>query len=391
VAEDPPPLAPAVPPPPKPKRRTALWVGVGVAALVLILVAGILGAPPSADSGPGATHPSPSTVHISAVDWAFSGPAGCWKSLASNGTHVTGGRTFTVSIALNYTAPSGGPSNCTVQSESVGTKGFTFVSADTPLLVASGTTRNLTVKLLAPNSNETTGLALQGQVTNSTTAQGPIVNVTAVNWKFSGASNCWTSMTTGGTRVAGGQTFAATVTLNYTAGAGDPSSCTVQSESVGTSGFSYVSADTPLEVPSSGSQTLTVTVQAPDMNLTSVLVLDGNVTSPNDTHTVDVSAVNWDFSGPSNCWSSMSGPGVEVVGGDQFTVSITLNYTAGLLDPSTCTVQSESVGTSGFTYLSANTPLVVSSGGSQVLSVTVQAPDTNETVVLTLDGTVTSP
>jgi hypothetical protein len=34
---------------------------------------------------------------------------------------------------------------------------------------------------------------------------------------------------------------------------------------------------------------------------------------------------------------------------------------------------------------------VVDSGSTQTLSVTLTAPNTNETVVLTLDGTVTSP
>jgi hypothetical protein len=101
--------------------------------------------------------------------------------------------------------------------------------------------------------------------------------------------------------------------------------------------------------------------------------------------------VNWDFSGPSTCWGDMTGNGTVVTGGDQFTVTIKLSYTAGLLDPNSCTVQSESVGTSGFTYVSANTPLVVDSGSTQTLAVTVRAPVTNETVVLTLDGTVTSP
>jgi hypothetical protein len=379
------------PPPTRPKRRARLWVTLGVAVLVLILVAGILGSLPSGGSS-SAPASSPSTlVHVSALNWGFSGAANCWTSSTAAGTVVSGGATFTVSVRLNYTAGKGQPSSCTVQSESVLTSGFTFVSANLPLVVPTGSSQSLSVTVLAPDSNVTTALMLLGSVTNTTTSATPSVNVTGENWGFSGPSNCWSSATGGGTRVAGDQTFAATITLNYTAKSGQPSECIVQSESVATAGFTFVSANTPLTVKSGGSQTLSVIVRAPDKNVTTALTLDGNVTSPSSATKVIISAVNWEFSGASNCWGSISTAGLHVTGGQNFTVSVDLNYTAGLLDPSSCTVQSESVATSGFTFLSANTPLVVDTGGSSTLTVTCRAPETNETTVLTLDGVDTSP
>jgi hypothetical protein len=109
---------------------------------------------------------------------------------------------------------------------------------------------------------------------------GRTVRITSVNWKFSGASNCWSTLTTRGGKVPGGGSFDATIELNYTAGPLQPNRCTVQSASVGTTSFTYENANTPLEVASGGSQTLSVTVQVPDDNLSTVLTLDAQVTSP---------------------------------------------------------------------------------------------------------------
>jgi hypothetical protein len=329
-------------------------------------------------------------VNVSTVNWEFSGPTSCWGSASGHGTRAASGATFTISIPLSYTASVHAAANCTVEAESVTTPGFTFVDANTPLVVDSGATQTLKVTLLAPDSNETTALTLSGLVTNSSKFVGTTVNVSGVNWLFSGAPACWASTTGPGTHVAGNQTFAVTVTLSYTAVQGGSQTCTVRSVHVTTGGFKFVSANTPLYVASGGSQTLDVVVRAPDTNVTTVLSIDGNVTSASSSTTVNVTAVNWDFTDSSTCWNSMTSSGAVVSGGQNFTVKVSLSYTAGLLGPGSCTVESESVGTSGFTYIGADTPLVVDSGSTQTLSVTVEAPWTNETTVLTLDGQVTS-
>lgn len=107
--------------------------------------------------------------------------------------------------------------------------------------------------------------------------------------------------------------------------------------------------------------------------------------------TVDITAVNFAFSGASNCWTSATGSGGVVAGGGQWTETDTLSYTAGFLQPSSCTVQSVSVATPGFSLVTANVPLVVDSGGSQTLSVTVTVPNTAYTGALSINVVDTSP
>ena len=109
------------------------------------------------------------------------------------------------------------------------------------------------------------------------------------------------------------------------------------------------------------------------------------------SHTVTITAENLNFAGATNCWSSSTGRGEVVPGGAQFTTTWTMSYTAGAFDPDRCTVQSVSVQTAGFSLVSSNTPLTVLSGGSQSLTMRIQAPNADFTGVLTLLLTVTSP
>lgn len=361
--------------------------------LVLVAAAGVLGsmapAPSTGASSP--PPPPPAKVTVPDVNWTFIGTTDCFGSLKGAGTQAIAGETFVVSISLNFTAAKNSSDACTVETETVATTGFTFERANTPLVVHSGVPATLNVTVLAPESPVTSGLTLVGNLTNSTGIQATTVNVTAVHWAFSGSTGCFDSATTDGTQVGGGAMFAVSVNLTYTAAKGGPSTCTIRSETVATSGFTFVSANTPLVIESGNTQTLNVVVQAPSKNVTSSLTLEGEVSAPRTTTTVHISGVNWDFSGASNCWGELTGNGTVATGGQNFTVTIALNYTPGLIDPNTCTVQSVSVGTAGFTFETANTPLVVDSGSTQLLSVTCQAPDTNETTVLTIDGQDTSP
>jgi hypothetical protein len=373
----------------RPRRRTRLWLAVGVVVLVLLILAGIVGSLPS----PGGSPASTGRVDVGAVHWSFNGTDRCVNASTTSGAIVKEGADFTVSLPLNSSENQTSATNCTVSSESIRTPGFSIVQSNTPLVISPGADEFLTVEIAAPDQNVTTDISLEGSVatgnaTNATTK----VDVTGVKWQFSGTVPCFNDTSTAGTVVAGNDVFTVDVKVKFSPKDSNETGCSVESVATTTSGFTYVESDTPLLVPAGKSGQLSVEVRAPDQNVTGTLTLNAStVVSVSVTSSVNVTAVNWDFSGPSNCWGDMTGNGTVVTGGDQFTVTIKLSYTAGLLDPNSCTVQSESVGTSGFTYVSANTPLVVDSGSTQTLAVTVRAPVTNETVVLTLDGTVTSP
>jgi hypothetical protein len=382
---------PSAPSPAKPRRRTALWAGVAIFVLALVIIAGVVGSLPSPKSGaPGSPPPNNgnTTVNVTKVDWRFGG-ASCFGATNTTGTSVRGGGTFNVSLPVNYTGGSGKPSSCTVDSETMQTSGFILLGSNTPLEVSAGGSATLELEISAPNQNETEPVTVSGSVSSGPWSK--TVNVTSVRWKFSGAGECWSEETSAGKSVIGGSQFGVLVSLSYTAGSGDPDSCTVQSATVSTPGFSYVSGNTPLLVDSGTTQTLSVTLGAPDTNESIAVTVNATVTSAPWPKSVNITAVNWDFSGPSECWSSETSAGKVVGGGSQFGVTIQLTYTAGLLDPDSCTVQSASVSTSGFTYVGANTPLVVDTGTTQTLSVTLDAPDSNETVALTIDATVTAP
>ncbi len=217
------------------------------------------------------------------------------------------------------------------------------------------------------------------------------VQISSLQWTFSGSAACWNSTAAPGLSVPGGSLFNVSLALSYNAPASGPTSCIVTNLASGTGGFQVVSTDTPLTVPSGTSQILNVELRAPNVNESTALSLDAVVSATSSSSRVNITAVNWGFSGASNCWTTATTPGLSVAGGAQFTVSIRLNYTAGLLQPSTCTVQSVGVSTSGFSLVSANVPLVVASGGSATLSVTLRAPSTDQTEALTLDCQTSSP
>jgi hypothetical protein len=375
--------------PPTSRRRRRWWIALGIAVVALIVAAGVIGSLPTGTASsttPPSTDPGARQVDVTKVNWAFAGAGDCWTASTGPGMTIPGGTAFTVSVPLTYNATSSGPRSCTIDSATVVTSGFRLVSSNTPLVVANGSTATLTVQVAAPNATVRSALDVQSEVT----AGAPVHTVTipSVRWEFTGPSNCWSSENGSGATVPGGSQFTVSVRLSYPGGSGDPYQCTVTSELVDSSGFTLDGSNTPLAVDSGTTQTLTATIQAPNVTETTNLTLNGTVSSPGY---VTLTGVNWDFSGPSNCWGSMTSSGLTVASGAQFTVSIKLSYTAGLLDPDSCTVKSVAVATTGFTIDTANTPLVVDSGSSQTLSVTLTAPTTNETVVLTLDGTVTSP
>ncbi len=109
------------------------------------------------------------------------------------------------------------------------------------------------------------------------------------------------------------------------------------------------------------------------------------------SHTVHVTAENISITGATNCWTSTTGNGETVPGGSAFTTTWTLSYTAGAFDPSSCTVQSVSLGTPGFALSSANVPLTVPDGGTQTLTLRIVAPNSDYTGALSIILAVTSP
>jgi hypothetical protein len=116
-----------------------------------------------------------------------------------------------------------------------------------------------------------------------------------------------------------------------------------------------------------------------------------NDNSPgNGAVTVPVTVVNIAFTGSTSCWSSATGGGGTLSGGQHYTVTDTLFYNASLFGPGSCSVNTVSVATAGFTLVSDNAPVTVPSHGSRTLSITVAVPTTTYTGVLTIDATTTS-
>jgi hypothetical protein len=269
------------------KRRTGVWVAVGVFVIALLVAAAVIGSLPSGShtspgkspSPPPPPPPSATHVNLTGVAWKYA-PTTCWNDTSTGPTNVPGGDLFNVSVSVSYAGGSSKPTYCIVDSESVTTSGFSLVNSNTPLTVNAGSTETLTLEIRSPNENLSEGLTTSGSVSTGPTPAPNEVTISTVNWDFSGPSNCWSDMTGNGTVVDGGAQFAVTIRLSYTAGLLDPDSCTVQSESVSTSGFTYVSSNTPLVVDSGSTQTLSVTLDAPDVNETTALTLDGVVTSP---------------------------------------------------------------------------------------------------------------
>jgi hypothetical protein len=94
------------------------------------------------------------------------------------------------------------------------------------------------------------------------------INITGVNYQVSGCGfNSFTG--TGGTTDAGTTaTFTSTWHYNGFLGFG---SCTINSVSTDTPGFSLVSSNAPLVINGGSTQTLTVTVETPSSSYTGVL------------------------------------------------------------------------------------------------------------------------
>lgn len=108
----------------------------------------------------------------------------------------------------------------------------------------------------------------------------------------------------------------------------------------------------------------------------------------NPTQHVTVTAINYQFTGAScTGWSDFSDTGPTVNAGQPFTDSISLHNGAIL---GTCTAQSVSVSTSGFSVINANTPLTVNAGSSQTLSITYGTPSSSFNGAITVVISVTT-
>lgn len=108
----------------------------------------------------------------------------------------------------------------------------------------------------------------------------------------------------------------------------------------------------------------------------------------NPTQHVTVTAINYQFTGAScTGWSDFSDSGPTVNAGQQFSDSFSLHNGAIL---GTCTAQSVSVSTSGFSVISSNAPLTVNAGSSQTLSITYGTPSTSFNGAITVVISVTT-
>jgi hypothetical protein len=111
--------------------------------------------------------------------------------------------------------------------------------------------------------------------------------------------------------------------------------------------------------------------------------------------TVDITSVNFIVvSGVTTCWGSVIlAEGGQARAGGQWTVNEPLGYYSSDF-PHSCSVQSVSVATPGFSFVTANVPLYVETPPGfpeDTLSVTVSVPTTSYTGMLALNLTVNSP
>ncbi|MGD0587966.1 MAG: hypothetical protein ABSA63_04155 [Thermoplasmata archaeon] len=103
---------------------------------------------------------------------------------------------------------------------------------------------------------------------------------------------------------------------------------------------------------------------------------------------VNITAINFNTTSEVNiCWVSAPGPGGTVTAGQTFWTNWTLPYPEG----GSCTVQTVTMQTSGFSVEFANTPLVVKVPGPQTLTIAIGTPRTSYTGEVTIEMTVTSP
>ena len=102
-----------------------------------------------------------------------------------------------------------------------------------------------------------------------------------------------------------------------------------------------------------------------------------------------ITSVTLTYSGNS-CWQSWSGPAYGVTGDNVWDGQMSFQYDGGFLLPSSCTIQSIRVLTSGFSVDHANTPVVVVAGSTQTLTFRVHGPSYDYTGSVALEATVTT-
>ncbi len=96
------------------------------------------------------------------------------------------------------------------------------------------------------------------------------------------------------------------------------------------------------------------------------------------TQQVDITAVNWQYS---SCWQAGSSQGA---GGLAFGATYVAMSTVTSPSYATCTINSVSISTDGFSVITSNVPLTVSPGGTQTISVTIGIPQTSYTGAITI-------
>ena len=173
------------------------------------------------------------------------------------------------------------------------------------------------------------------------------------------------------TILAGGEeTFLVNLTDQSPSQARD---CTVGTIGNLTAGFSVISANTPLRVPTSGKAQLSFTVRVPSSSYDGPL----NMTAPVTFITPDVNVTAIDFA-----WSPSSNPcGVDMP--VAFYTSFrgfsgsTFNDTAGFIalePPTSCSVSAVSTSTPGFEILSASVPYSIPANNLGAVSFEILLP-----------------
>lgn len=137
--------------------RPRFLIVIGVSVIVIAVLAAYFVALRS-QSGSGSIRLVGS---VQSVSYEFEGSTACWSNGTAPGFGWTqGGGLIQLSYSLRYTAPVGGPSSCSVNSDQAGTPGFEVLHSDAPFTVYSGSSGFLNASVETPTGSWTGNLTI---------------------------------------------------------------------------------------------------------------------------------------------------------------------------------------------------------------------------------------
>lgn len=208
----------------------------------------------------GSSGPPPTEVQVTQLTVDFTPTNNTCFTSAYQTTHA---QTVVAGSELDYnlSLPAGNPAvarNCTVLGLTVDTSGFSLVSSDAPLLIATGSA-SLTFALATP----TTAFNGSVRVTAIVTYQGPNVEVSGQNYSVTGGNGQCGTVTASGTGFSGftGTSYSDSA-LVFSISPQVP--CSANQLTIdGTSGFSIGATNLPVSLPIDSFTSITFTLVLP--------------------------------------------------------------------------------------------------------------------------------